>query len=153
MVDAPLPAPPRSETLREAIEGLYFAYRAFTDRPDRILERRGLGRAHHRILYFVGRNPGISVSGLLSVLGVTKQAINAPLRQLIEMKLIASVSAAADKRAKALRLTREGARLEAELTGSQMRLLEAAFDSAAPETDAHFLEGLRRLARAGEDAL
>ena len=83
---------PRQDELREAIELLYFAYRAFTDQPDRILEGRGLGRMHHRILYFIGRNPGISIGGLLGVLAISKQALNAPLRQLIEMKLVASMA-------------------------------------------------------------
>ena len=54
----------READLREAIERLYFGYRAFTGPPDRILERRGLGRVHHRILYFVGRRRGVSVKGL-----------------------------------------------------------------------------------------
>src|ERR1043166_3867907 len=113
----------REEALRSAIELLYFAYRAFTDRPDRIVERRGLGRVHHRILYFVGRNPEISVRGLLQRLAVSKQALNAPLRQLIEMKLVAAMAQAEHWRVKALLWTSEGARLEAELTGAQMELL------------------------------
>ena len=120
----------RQDELRDAIELLYFGYRAFTDRPDRILERRGLGRVHHRILYFVGRNPDISVTGLLGVLSVSKQAVNAPLRQLMEMNLIAVVVSRQDRRVKQLRLTQEGARLESELTGAQVRCLQAAFDKA-----------------------
>jgi len=67
----------RQNGLRDAIEMLYFAYRGFTDRPDRILERRGLGRVHHRILYFIGRRPEVSVEGLLYLLAVSKQALNA----------------------------------------------------------------------------
>jgi len=114
----------------EAIEALYFAYRAFTDRPDRILERRGLGRVHHRILYFVGRNPRISVRGLLDILAVSKQALNAPLRQLLEMHLVAVSPSDQDRRVKQLQLTEEGARLETELTQTQTRLLQAAFDKA-----------------------
>jgi DNA-binding MarR family transcriptional regulator len=120
----------RSEALRSAIELLYFAYREFTDRPDRILERRGLGRVHHRILYFIGRNPDISVRGLLQLLAVSKQALNAPLRQLIEMKLVVAAATADDRRVKALRLTSDGERLEAELTGAQMEHLSAAFERA-----------------------
>ena len=78
-----LPAESRETLLRLAIEQFYFGYRAFTALPDRILSQRGLGRVHHRILYFVGRNPKISVNDLLGMLSVTKQALNAPLRQLI----------------------------------------------------------------------
>lgn len=119
--------PKRQDELRRAIELLYFAYRGFTDRPDRILQRRGLGRVHHRILYFIGRTPDVSVRGLLELLVVSKQALHAPLRQLIEMNLVSATPDPADGRAKNLRLTAEGQRLEAELTGAQMRHLQAAF--------------------------
>ena len=75
----------KNSSTREAIEQLYFGYRALTEQPDRILERKGLGRVHHRILYFVGRSPSTTVNALLSTLNVSKQALNTPLRQLIEM--------------------------------------------------------------------
>ena len=122
----------RQAELQTAIESLYFAYRGFTDRPDRMLERRGLGRVHHRILYFIGRRPDVSVKGLLDLLAVSKQALNAPLRQLLEMELVAAVAGTEDRRVKNLRLTPEGRRLEAELTGVQMKHLQAAFDQAGP---------------------
>ena len=136
----------RQEELRAAIELFYFGYRGFTDRADRILERRGLGRVHHRILYFVGRNPEVSVKGLLEILGVSKQAINAPLRQLTEMKLVAMAASAADRRVKALRLTADGARLEAELTGTQMRQLAAAFEVVGEGREAGWREVMRQIA-------
>src|SRR6185437_15517255 len=117
----------RQDELRSAIELFYFAYRGFTDRPDRTLKRRGLGRVHHRILYFIGRTPNVSVRGLLDLLAVSKQALNAPLRQLVEMNLVSTMSDPADRRAKDLRLTVEGQRLETELTGAQMRHLQFAF--------------------------
>ena len=82
-VPDPHPLKCREDALRLAIEQFYFGYRAFTAPPDRILDQRGLGRVHHRILYFVGRNPQISVNTLLGLLSVSKQALNAPLRQLI----------------------------------------------------------------------
>jgi len=130
----------------QAIEALYFAYRAFTDRPDRILERRGLGRVHHRILYFVGRHPEISVRGLLEVLAVSKQALNAPLRQMVEMHLVAVTPGAQDRRVKQLRLTEEGARLEDELTNTQMRLLRTAFEAAGEDAQAGWLQVMTALA-------
>jgi len=136
----------RQDVPFEAIEALYFAYRAFTDRPDRILERRGLGRVHHRILYFVGRNPEISVRGLLDVLAVSKQALNAPLRQLVEMHLVAVTAGAQDRRVKQLRLTEEGARLEDELTNTQMRLLHTAFEAAGEGAQAGWLRVMTELA-------
>ena len=138
----------RQDELRDAIERLYFAYRAFTDRADRILERRGLGRVHHRILYFVGRNPDISVKGLLDVLAVSKQALNAPLRQLLEMGLIAVMASPEDRRVKRLRLTQDGQRLEAELTGAQMRHLQAAFETAGQAGEDGWREVMARLAEA-----
>jgi DNA-binding MarR family transcriptional regulator len=138
----------RQESLRGAIELLYFAYRGFTDRADRILDRRGLGRVHHRILYFIGRNPDISVQGLLHLLAVSKQALNAPLRQLIEMKLVLALPTPDDRRVKALRLSDEGARLEAELTGVQMEFLDSAFNQAGTKSQAGWWQVMEQLAGA-----
>ena len=131
MVD--LDDPALSDNLHGAIEQFYFAYRGFTDRPDRILERRGLGRVHHRILYFIGRRPDVSVRGLLDLLAVSKQALNAPLRQLMEMGLVGAEASPDDRRVKRLSLTAAGRKLEAELTEAQTRHLRAAFDRAGPE--------------------
>ena len=72
----------RERELRLDVEALYFGYRAFTALPDRILAEQGLGRAHHRILYFVRREPGISIGDLLALLKVSKQARHRPLRHL-----------------------------------------------------------------------
>lgn len=131
MLDLDNPAP--SDDLHAAIEQFYFAYRGFTDRPDRILERRGLGRVHHRILYFIGRRPDVSVRGLLDLLAVSKQALNAPLRQLMEMGLVGAEASTQDRRVKRLALTPAGRKLEAELTEAQTRHLRAAFDRAGTE--------------------
>jgi DNA-binding MarR family transcriptional regulator len=131
---------PKDE-LHEAIELFYFAYRAFTDRPDRILERRGLGRMHHRILYFIGSRSGISVGGLLAVLAISKQALNGPLRQLIELKLVETAADKDDRRLKKLRLTPEGAALESELSGAQIAYLKTAF----ARTSSWDVQGWRRV--------
>lgn len=131
MVD--LDDPALSDDLHGAIEQFYFAYRGFTDRPDRILEKRGLGRVHHRILYFIGRRPDVSVRGLLDLLAVSKQALNAPLRQLMEMGLVGVEVSPDDRRVKRLSLTEAGRKLEAELTEAQTRHLRAAFDRAGVE--------------------
>ncbi|HTK35032.1 MAG TPA: MarR family transcriptional regulator [Caulobacteraceae bacterium] len=136
----------RSEDLRGAIELLYFAYRGFTERPDRILERRGLGRVHHRILYFIGRRPDVSVRGLLDLLAVSKQALNAPLRQLIEMNLVGAVADPADRRLKKLRLTADGQALEAELTGAQMSHLQSAFERAGSNQERGWRSVMAQLA-------
>jgi DNA-binding MarR family transcriptional regulator len=117
----------RAKQLREAIELFYFAYRAFTSGPDKILDRYALGRVHHRILYFVGRNPGVSVNALLEILSVSKQALNAPMRQLIERGFIVAGTDSRDRRFKLLCLTSEGKKLESQLTGTQMKLLGVVF--------------------------
>jgi DNA-binding MarR family transcriptional regulator len=140
---------PREDTLRLAIEQFYFGYRAFTDTPDHILEQRGLGRVHHRILYFVGRNPQISVNTLLALLNVSKQALNAPLRQLIEMQLIAMDTAEHDRRVRQLSLTPSGSKLEAQLTGSQMKQLQAVFDQVGIEAEAGWHRVMASLADKG----
>jgi DNA-binding MarR family transcriptional regulator len=119
--------------LREAIELLYFGYRAFTAGADRILDQRGLNRAHHRILYFVGRNETTSVGALLDVLAVSKQALNAPLRELVQMGLISKEPATFDRRVKQLCLTASGRRLERRLSGTQMRQLSRVFDAAGSD--------------------
>lgn len=138
----------RQEELRDAIELIYFAYRGFTDLPDRMLERRGLGRVHHRILYFLGRRPGVSVKGLLDLLQVSKQALNAPLRQLMGMGLVEAVAADDDRRIKKLELTAEGHRLEAELTEIQMRHLQAAFDHTGAADESGWRTVMTALAQA-----
>ncbi len=140
---------PRNDALRLAIEQFYFGYRAFTAPPDRILEQRGLGRVHHRILYFVGRNPGLSVNTLLSMLNVSKQALNAPMRQLIEMKLIAMSTAEHDKRVRQLSLTASGSKLETQLTGTQMKQLQAAFKQTGADAEAGWHQVMRSLVENG----
>ncbi|WP_446809355.1 MarR family winged helix-turn-helix transcriptional regulator [Methylomonas sp. 2BW1-5-20] len=134
---ADLPASKQREAaLRQAIEQFYFGYRAFTVQPDRILAERGLGRVHHRILYFVGRNPRISVNALLGMLSVSKQALNAPLRQLVEMQLVMIDTAIHDKRVRELSLTPDGTALEAQLTGTQMQQLQAVFEQVGTSAEA-----------------
>jgi len=125
----------RQLELRRSIERFYFAYRSFTASADRMLARRGLGRVHHRILYFVGRHPDTSVNALLEILGVSKQALNAPLRRLIAMKLVASATARHDRRVKLLRLTEGGRKLEGQLTGTQMKHLAGVFQATGPDAE------------------
>ncbi|WP_434633849.1 MarR family winged helix-turn-helix transcriptional regulator [Chromobacterium sp. CV08] len=112
---------------RAAIEIFFYAYKALTTKPDEILAKRGLARVHHRILFFVARYPKLSVKDLLAFLGVTKQAINIPLRQLLEMGLVGSQAAPHDKRVKQLTLSEEGLKLEEALHREQQRLLQTAF--------------------------
>jgi DNA-binding MarR family transcriptional regulator len=134
---------PDAKRLLEAMELLYFGYRAFTAGPDRILQERGLGRVHHRILYFVGRNPHLNINELLNILGVTKQALNAPLRKLIELGLIEVQTGQHDRRVKELQLSKTGAKLESKLTQTQMEHLSQAFARVDPQA----VEGWREIMR------
>lgn len=113
-----------------AMEAFFFGYQAFTSKADEMLERRGLSRVHQRIVFFIARYPNLSVKELLGVLGVSKQALNTPLRQLMEMQLVDSVACDTDKRKRLLELTAEGTRLERMLRKEQVKLLERAFEEA-----------------------
>jgi len=130
--------------LREAIELFYFAYRAFTAEADQILDQSGLGRVHHRILYFVGRNPDLSVNDLLAILGVTKQALHAPLRALLDRKLVTH-RPGEDRRVKRLRLTDAGLTLEARLTGVQLQHLARVFAATGAKAEREWKTVMRSL--------
>lgn len=129
----------KSTVQRQIMETFFHAYQAFTVKPDEMLARRGLSRVHHRILFFIAAYPDLSVTELLGHLGVTKQALNTPLRQLIEMHLVESRTAADDKRKRMLRFTTEGARLEQALRREQVRLLERAFEQTGEDAVAGWL--------------
>lgn len=121
------------DQLRQSIELMFFAYRGFTADPDRILDARGYGRAHHRAIHFINRRPGLMVGELLDILGVTKQSLNRVLRQLVEDGYVDSRVGATDRRQRNLRLTDQGAALEQELSAAQRLRLRAAFSNAGPE--------------------
>jgi DNA-binding MarR family transcriptional regulator len=143
--------PDREASLRRAIEELYFGYRAFTALPDKMLAERGLGRTHHRILYFVRRDPEISVGELLAVLEVTKQAIHRPVRDLEERGLLAVAGDPRDGRVRRLSVTAAGADLEAQLTAAQMRLLDRAFDGLGESAEQHWHQVMQRLEQEPND--
>ncbi|TFB38601.1 MarR family winged helix-turn-helix transcriptional regulator [Pseudomonas sp. F01002] len=117
-------------TQQQAMEAFFFGYQAFTAKADEMLERRGLSRVHQRIVFFIARYPNLSVKELLALLGVTKQALNIPLRQLMEMHLVNSVASETDKRKRLLELTDDGARFEQSLRREQVKLLERVFAEA-----------------------
>lgn len=129
------------DQLRQGIELMFFAYRGFTADPDRILEARGYGRAHHRAIHFINRRPGLTVNELLDVLGVTKQSLNRVLRQLIDDGLVESRVGAKDRRQRNLHLTEAGRDLEQELSSAQQRRMRTAFSNAGPEA----VHGFRRV--------
>lgn len=117
-------------TQQTAMEAFFFGYQAFTAKADEMLARRGLSRVHHRILFFIAKYPGLSMKELLGYLGVSKQALNTPLRQLLEMNLVQSLAAEDDKRKRLLGFTAEGAKLEQALRREQAKLLQRAFSEA-----------------------
>jgi DNA-binding MarR family transcriptional regulator len=132
--------------LDEALELLHFAFRAVVARPDRMLSSRGLSRVHHRILFFVRRNPGMSVGELLRILGTSKQALNAPLRTLLRKKMVSLTSAPEDRRVKRIHLTDEGKRFEYTLSGDQRNRFKAVFKMAGKQKELAWREIMRSLA-------
>lgn len=120
------------EQLRKGIEAMFFAYRAFTADPDRILEGMDYGRAHHRAIHFIHRAPGLTVTNLLTILGVTKQSLNRVLRSLIDDGLVEARVGRSDKRERNLFLTAKGAELERTLSDAQRARMRAAYRAAGP---------------------
>ena len=106
--------------IRKVIELLFFSYRDFTSGPDKILEKLNFGRAHHRVIYFVGKKNNITIKELLGVLQITKQSLSRVLNQLVSEKFIL-VSTGTDKRTKKLSLTEKGKKLENELSTIQIK--------------------------------
>lgn len=131
----------REEELRQAIELLFFAYRDFTSEPDEMLAEYGFGRAHHRVIYFVGRHAGLSVSELLGILKITKQSLSRVLSQLIEQGFITQRAGETDRRRRLLELTEKGVELERRLSENQRQRIARAYREAG----AAAVEGFRRV--------
>ena len=132
----------REEELRRGVELLYFAYRDFTRDPDSLLEESHFGRAHHRVLYFVSRNPGTSVSGLLQLLRITKQSLSRVLGQLVDDGYIEQRQGTNDRRQRLLHLTDKGSAFEKQLFEPQRRRMADAYKNAGPEAVAGFWQVL-----------
>jgi DNA-binding MarR family transcriptional regulator len=131
----------REEELRQGIELLFFAYRDFTAEPDAMLEQYGFGRAHHRVIYFVGRHPGLSVSELLGILRITKQSLGRVLSQLVEQGFVTQRQGARDRRQRLLELTEKGIELERRLSENQRQRIARAYREAG----APAVEGFRKV--------
>ena len=145
---APIPASPlflREPEIRRGVELLYFGYAHMLRSIDESLADQGLGRAHHRALYFIARKPGLTVSELLGLLAITKQSLGRVLGDLTERELVETSVGDTDRRQRLLRLTAEGAALEASLFESLREKLSAAYSSADRDAVGGFwavLEGL-----------
>jgi DNA-binding MarR family transcriptional regulator len=133
------------EQVRKGIEAMFFAYRGFTADPDRILDGMDYGRAHHRAVHFIHRSPGTTVSGLLTVLGVTKQSLNRVLRSLIDDGLVRSEKGKVDARERHLFLTDKGAELERALSDAQRARMRAAYRAAGPQAVSCFRQVLEAM--------
>jgi DNA-binding MarR family transcriptional regulator len=118
------------------VELFFFAYRDFTGDPDAVLSQYGFGRAHHRVLHFVHRNPGLRVANLLEILKITKQSLARVLKQLIGEGFITQKAGAEDRRERLLYATLKGARLAERLTALQVARIEAALAAAGPGAEA-----------------
>jgi DNA-binding MarR family transcriptional regulator len=133
----------REDEIRTAQDLLFFAYRDFTDAADRVLEELGLGRAHHRALHFIGRNPGIAVTDLLGLLRITKQSLARVLGALVEQGYVAQATGRADRRQRLLTLTQQGQALERRLFEQQRERLATTYRDAGSAS----VEGFRRVMR------
>jgi DNA-binding MarR family transcriptional regulator len=121
-----------SAELIACIELFYFAYRGFTCDPDIILEQYSFGRAHHRVLHFVHRNPGLKVAELLDILKITKQSLARVLKQLVDEGFIIQKAGNEDRRERRLYVSAKGARLTDKLTQIQAKRIELAFEKLGP---------------------
>lgn len=140
----PSTSQPASPDVSWYAEALFFAYREFTAEPDRILHDIGFGRAHHRVLFFVGRYPGLRVADLLGILQITKQSLSRVLRELVTKGYIQQEAGLQDRRERLLSVTGKGDELLRQLADSQFKRLQAGLDAAAPEAGAvaRFLEAM-----------
>ncbi len=140
------------EELRQALELLFFAYRDFTGEPDAILASDGFGRAHHRVIYFVKRNPSITVNHLLGILKITKQSLSRVLGQLIDDGYIHQQTDPGDRRRRTLTLTDKGEALESRLTGCQSARISRAYRAAGAQAVEGFKAVLTQMINADDRA-
>ncbi len=117
-----------AEPMFDLIELLFFAYRDFVADADRLLERYKFGRAHHRVLHFVNRRPGLTIAELLDVLRITKQSLNRVLKELVNQGYVEPRAGSPDRRQRHLHVTAAGKELAQELAQTQSRRFVAALD-------------------------
>ncbi|HWE79919.1 MAG TPA: MarR family transcriptional regulator [Pseudolabrys sp.] len=152
LMDAAGDAPERSGAAEapiwDIIELLFFAYRDFVGDPDEVLSKLGFGRAHHRVVHFVNRNPGMKVADLLDILNITKQSLGRVLKQLVDEGYVLQKEGAQDRRQRLLYATAKGAALSLKLAQLQTERITRAFSELGP--GAH--EAARRFLTAMIDA-
>jgi DNA-binding MarR family transcriptional regulator len=121
-----------SEPVWDIIELLFFAYRDFVGDPDEVLAKFGFGRAHHRVLHFVNRNPGMKVAELLDILKITKQSLGRVLKQLVDQGYVLQKEGANDRRQRLLYVTAKGETLAMRLAGLQAARIAHALAELGP---------------------
>jgi DNA-binding MarR family transcriptional regulator len=136
------------EPIWDIIELLFFAYRDFVSDPDDVLTRFNFGRAHHRVLHFVNRHPGMMVADLLDVLKITKQSLGRVLKQLVDEGYVLQKEGENDRRQRLLYVTPKGEQLAMKLAGLQTERIARALNEIGP--NAH--EAARRFLTAMIDA-
>jgi DNA-binding MarR family transcriptional regulator len=122
------------EALFDLIELFFFAYRDFVGDADRLLENYGFGRAHHRVLHFVSRRPGLAIAAMLDILKITKQSLNRVLKQLLAGGFVEARAGANDRRQRLLYPTPKGARLAHDLARLQSERFARVLGELSPET-------------------
>ena len=130
----------RQDELNLALESMHFGFRAMIFKPDQRLAQLGLARIHHRLLYFVVRDPGCSVNELLQAMHITKQYMHRPLRQMIKLGYIKQSTDASDGRVRRLAVTAKGKKLEHELSEVQRKRFAEIFERAGPKAEKHWRE-------------
>ncbi len=131
----------REEELSQGIELLFYAYRDFTAEDDLILAGHRFGRAHRRVLYFIGRHPQIPVTELLGILRITKQSLSRVLRELIREGFVTQRHGTRDRRQRLLELSQKGAELERRLSADRRARIARAYREAGAEA----VEGYRKV--------
>lgn len=149
---------PSDDDVRQAIELMFFAYRDFVADPDKVLAayeipNASLGRAHHRVIHFVGRNPGMTVAELLAILQITKQSLARVLRQLIDEGFIEQKRGPEDARQRLLYLTEKGSAFETALSDPQRARFRRVLERAGPDAARSFRDMLLNLINEDEREL
>lgn len=142
---------PDEDEVRQGIELLFFAYRDFTAEPDKILTQYDFGRAHHRVIHFVGRHPQITVGNLLGILRITKQSLNRVLGQLVRQGFVVQQPGHRDRRQRLLELTLRGRELERQLSAPQRARVGNAYRRAGAQAVKGFRDVLLEIIADEED--
>ena len=130
----------RQDELNLALESMHFGFRAMIYQPDQRLAQLGLARIHHRLLYFIARQPACSINELLKTMRITKQYLHRPLKQMIDLGYITQSTDSDDRRVRRLGLTTKGKKLEHDLSEVQRKRFAEIFERTGPVAEKHWRE-------------